>query len=61
MTSKTLVDERVNKWVYRGVKCHNDDAYDVRDVTIALLWMIVVEHVEGQHRKPRDNVDNTDL
>ena len=59
--SEALVDEHVNKRIDAGVEGDNDDADDVGDVAVFLVFMEVIQHVDDQHRKPRDSIHGADL
>lgn len=61
MASEALVTECINKGIDTGVESDDDDADDVSDVAVFLILVIIVEHVDDQHRKPCDGVHNTHL
>ena len=61
MIPEALVDKCVNKRIDARVEGDNDDADDVSDVAVFLVFVVVVQHVDDQHRKPRDAVHSTHL
>ena len=46
MISETLVTECVHEWVDARVESNNNDANDICDVAILLIFVVVVEFVD---------------
>ena len=61
MIFEALVDECVNKGVDAGVERDDNNADDVGYVTVFLILVEEVEHIDDQHWEPCDAVHNAYL
>ena len=61
MIFEALVDECIDERIDAGVEADDHNAGDIGDVAILLILMVVIEHVNDQHREPRDSVHSAYL